>query len=167
MSSASSARSRNPPAPTCSRTHRSDKVADRLRMRPRIGLKDPQAEAAVLACTRHYRERTIANAERPALDVWYQSIPVEAVLDALLPSANRKERKKTEKALHKAETRTNLGALHRFAEQTEHGWRIKPEPPLIVAYERREDLESELDRLMEEYAETLSSEDRVLLSATA
>ena len=127
-----------------------------------IGLEDSQAEATVLACARHYRERTLANAQLPALEVWYQSIPVEAVLDALLPSAGRKQRKKTEKALHKAETRTNLGALHRFAEKTDHGWRIKPEPPLIVAYERREEVQGELERLMEDYAGTLSPEHRVL-----
>ena len=127
-----------------------------------IGLEDAQAEATVLACARQYRERTLANAQLPALEVWYQSIPVEAVLDALLPSAGRKQRKKTEKALHKAQTRTNLGALHRFAERTDHGWRIKPEPPLIVAYERRQEVEGELERLMEEYAGTLSPEHRLL-----
>ena len=84
------------------------------------------------------------------------------MLDALLPSAGRKQRRKTEKAPHKAQTRTNLGALHRFAERTDHGWRIKPEPPLIVAYERREEVQGELERLMEDYAGTLSPEHRVL-----
>ena len=127
-----------------------------------IGLEDLQAEATVLACARHYRERTLANAQLPALEVWYQSIPVEAVLDALLPSATRRERKKTEKRLHKAQSRTNLGALHRFAQKTDQGWRIKPEPPLIVAYKRREEVQGELERLLEEYAGTLSPEHRVL-----
>ena len=127
-----------------------------------IGLKHALAEAAVLACARQYRERTLANAQRPALEVWYESIPLDAVLDALLPSASRNERKKTKKALHKAETRTNLGALRRFAEQTDHGWRIKPEPPLVVAYGSRQEIESDLERLMDEYAATLSPDRRVL-----
>ena len=127
-----------------------------------LGLKDSQAEAAVRACVRHYRERTLANARLSALDVWYQSIPVEAVLEVLLPGAGRSERKKTEKALHKAQSRTNLGALRRFAEKTKDGWRIKPEPPLIVAFERRQEVQAGLERLFEEYAATLSPEHRAL-----
>ena len=127
-----------------------------------LGLKDSQAEAAVRACVRHYRERTLANARLPTLDVWYQSIPVEAVLDVLLPGAGRSERNKTEKALHRAQSRTNLGALRRFAEKTKDGWRIKPEPPLIVAYERRQEVQAGLERLFEEYADTLSREHRAL-----
>ncbi|HYB28917.1 MAG TPA: DUF2252 domain-containing protein [Solirubrobacteraceae bacterium] len=126
------------------------------------GLNDSQAEAAVRACVRHYRERTLANARLSTLDVWYQSIPVEAVLEVLLPGAGRSERKKTEKALGKAQSRTNLGALRRFAEKTNDGWRIKPEPPLIVAYERRQGVQTELERLFEEYTGTLSPEHRAL-----
>jgi uncharacterized protein (DUF2252 family) len=128
-----------------------------------LGLTDSQAEAAARACVRHYRERTLANARLSALDVWYQSIPVEAVLKVLLPQAGRSQRKKTAKALHKAQSRTNLGALRRFAEQTKDGWRIKPEPPLIVAYERRQEVQAGLERLFEEYAGTLSPEHRALL----
>ena len=126
------------------------------------GLGGSYAEAAVLACVRHYRERTLGNARLPLLDVWYQSIPVEAVLEVLLPSASGRERKKTEKALRKAQRRTNLGALRRFAENTRNGWRIKPDPPLIVPYERRREVEAGLDRLFEEYAQTLSPEHRAL-----
>ena len=127
-----------------------------------LGLKHPQAEAAVLACVRHYREQTLANARLSALDVWYQSIQVDAVLGVLLPGADRRERKKTEKALHKAQSRTNLGALRRFAEKTKDGWRIKPDPPLIVAYERRQEVQAGLNQLFEEYAATLSPEHRAL-----
>jgi len=91
-----------------------------------LGLDRSQAEAAVRACVRQYRERTLANAQLPALELWYESIPVQAVLDVLLPRARRGEREKTEKALRKAQSRTNLGALRRFAEKTTDGWRIKP-----------------------------------------
>jgi uncharacterized protein (DUF2252 family) len=127
-----------------------------------LGLDRSQTEAAVRACVRQYRERTLANAQLPALEVWYQSIPVQAVLDVLLPTARRQERGKAEKALRKAQSRTNLGALRRFAERTKDGWRIKPEPPLVVSYERRQEVQDGLTLLFEEYAATLSPEHRAL-----
>ena len=127
-----------------------------------LGVGRSPAEAVVLACVRQYRERTLANARLPLLDVWYQSIAIGAVLEALLPRAGARQRKKTKKALRKAAGHTNLGALRRFAEKTENGWQIKPEPPLIVPYERRREVEVGLDRLFDEYAQTLSPEHRAL-----
>ncbi|HSD79096.1 MAG TPA: DUF2252 family protein, partial [Solirubrobacteraceae bacterium] len=102
------------------------------------------------------------DAELPLLDVWYQSIPVDAVLDALLPRASAKTRRATSKALRKTRSRTNLGALERFAQHTDGGWRIRPEPPLIVRYDRHDDVDDALRRVFANYARTLAPERRAL-----
>jgi uncharacterized protein (DUF2252 family) len=126
-----------------------------------LGAAADEARPALHA-VRGYREAMLRDAALPLLDVWYQSIPVDAVLDVLLPKAGRRTRRETTKALRKARSHTNLGALGRFAQRTGDGWRIRPEPPLIVPYRRRDDVEAALRALFRRYAATLAPERRAL-----
>ncbi|MGE5636824.1 MAG: DUF2252 domain-containing protein [Nocardioidaceae bacterium] len=129
-----------------------------------LGATGEDALRPALRATASYRNLMRRNARTPMLDVWYQSIPVDAVLEAVLPSAGRRARRDTAKRLRKTRSRTNLGALERFAQRTEDGWRILPEPPLVVAYERTEDADEALRRLFDGYADTLPPDRRLLFS---
>jgi uncharacterized protein (DUF2252 family) len=130
-----------------------------------VGATGADARRPALRALQAYREAMLHDADLPRLEVWYQSIRVEAVLDALLPDAHRRTRRRTVKAVAKARDRTNLGALRRFAERTDDGWRIRSEPPLIVRYEHRDELDVTLDALFAAYADTLAPERRALFGA--
>ena len=130
-----------------------------------LGAAGAGAQRPALRAVRAYREAMLRDAELPLLEVWYQSIPVEALLDALLPQAGRRMRRKTTKAVAKARDRTNLGALRRFAEHAGDGWRIRPEPPLIVRYDRHDEVDAALRALFADYANTLAPERRALFEA--
>ena len=127
-----------------------------------LGVGRSPAEAVVLACVRQYRERTLANARLPLLDVWYQSIAIGAVLEALLPRAGARQRKKTKKALRKARgphqprsAATVRGEdRKRLADQT----RAAADRPLRAPARGG----GRVDRLFDEYAQTLSPEHRAL-----
>ena len=127
-----------------------------------LGATGADAQRPALQAVRAYRKAMLRKAGEPLLDVWYESIPVDAVLEALLPRAAAKSRRTTRRALRKTRSHTNLGALRRFAQRGDDGWRIRPEPPLIVAYDRTDDVDEALQRLFSDYAETLAPERRDL-----
>jgi uncharacterized protein (DUF2252 family) len=130
-----------------------------------LGATGAETQRPVRRAVRAYREAMLRDSDLAFLDVWYQSIPVDAVLAALLPRAGRRTRRKSEKAIQKARNRTNLGALRRFAQRTDDGWRIRTEPPLIVRYEAQDDVEPALHALFADYANTLAPERRRLFDA--
>jgi uncharacterized protein (DUF2252 family) len=65
----------------------------------------------------------------------------------------------------KAEQRTNLGALGRFAQRTSDGWRIMDDPPLIVHPTLPDvaDPESAVRRIFTQYLRTLPSDRSALI----
>jgi uncharacterized protein (DUF2252 family) len=117
------------------------------------------AAAAVTA----YRERMAELAAMRGLDAWYQRYDVDPRLRKASKSNKKAVRKRAKKFAEKASSKTNLGALARFAEKTAEGWRIKAEPPLIVPFEREEDRKAELQQAYEQYLESVQSDVGVLL----
>jgi uncharacterized protein (DUF2252 family) len=65
-------------------------------------------------------------------DVWYAHLDVEDVYDALGDRLSKKERKRGEKFVRTARSKDSLHAFDRLAEQTDEGYRIASQPPLIV-----------------------------------
>jgi uncharacterized protein (DUF2252 family) len=65
----------------------------------------------------------------------------------------------------KAQKRTSLGSLARFAEKADGGYRIKPAPPVIVpvAEERREAVRELVEKALSQYVTTLSAERRMVV----
>jgi uncharacterized protein (DUF2252 family) len=66
------------------------------------------------------------------LDVWYTRFDADKLLAHLGPKAKKSEIKSARKVLAKAQTRTSLGSLSKFAERVDGGYRIKQQPPVIV-----------------------------------
>ena len=65
------------------------------------------------------------------LDVWYARIDADNVL-AELAATRQGAVKAAQKTLAKAQTRTSLGSLAKFAQRVDGGYRIKQQPPVIV-----------------------------------
>ncbi|PXY25903.1 hypothetical protein BAY59_20265 [Prauserella coralliicola] len=126
--------------------------------------------AVVLACVAEYRRATREFAASTALDVWYAHADVESVRAAYAGRLGAARRRKLAHNVAKARTRTNLGALRRFAEARDGGLRIVPDPPLIVPIDdvagegqHREEVRGRLASVVKAYRATLEPERRALL----
>ena len=94
-----------------------------------VGFSKKQCDAAARACAEWYRTKMIGFAPMGYLDIWYSRIDVAALMAAL--PLTRRQTKTVEKTVAKAQTRTSLGSLAKFAEKTNGSYRIKDAPPLI------------------------------------
>ena len=73
--------------------------------------------------------------------------------------------KAAKKALAKAQTRTSLGSLEKFAERVDGGYRIKQQPPVIVRPPETmsDDFEQIIHQGLADYASSLAPDRRVVL----
>jgi uncharacterized protein (DUF2252 family) len=93
------------------------------------GFSRAECATAARSCVEWYRTKMIGYAPMAYLDIWYSRIDVTAVNEmATLPS---NATKRIEQTVKKAQTRTSLGSLARFAEKVDGTYRIKDAPPLI------------------------------------
>jgi len=93
---------------------------------------EKEARKVVLAAVAAYRMTMLAFAEQTVLQVWYAHADMATVKARLKSKLNRAGRKKLSKAMAKAQTKDNLGALGRFAGVVDEVPRIVADPPLIV-----------------------------------
>ncbi|MGE3289475.1 MAG: DUF2252 domain-containing protein [Pseudonocardia sp.] len=131
-----------------------------------------QRRDAVGAAVRAYRTAMHDFAERTNLDVWYAHADVEQILDQYRSQLGGTGRKRVGRALAKARTRDNLGAMGRFATVEDGVARILADPPLIVPAAdlysdrvQREDLEHRIHDLLEGYRASLAPDRRALIEA--
>jgi uncharacterized protein (DUF2252 family) len=94
-----------------------------------LGMEVTQTADSVAGTARAYRERTRDLAELGPLEVWYDRIDVQRVLDM----ARQKNAKDLKRALrmNKVRQRTSLTALPKLTAYSEGGPRIVDDPPLI------------------------------------
>ena len=99
------------------------------------------------------------------LDVWYTRFDADKVLAELAPSLEKAEIKSAQKALAKAQTRTSLGSLSKFAQRVDGGYRIKQQPPVIVRPPETmsDDFEQVIRQGLADYASSLGPDRRVVL----
>ena len=140
-------------------------VASReLHSGPKLG-----REAAGIA-TRRYRETMLELAALPYLDVWHSRMDVDSILQRLDADDARKHGKAVEKLEARAWARTHLGALTKYAERTDSGWRIRESLPLVarVDPEQRTPGGTEVGQVVKtaykRYVASLRPDLRVLLS---
>ena len=86
----------------------------------------------VLAAVAEYRRAMREFAGLDALGVWYAHADVERIQADTSVSLRGKQRRTLEKAMAKAQTKDNLGALGRFASVHDGVARLNAEPPLVV-----------------------------------
>jgi uncharacterized protein (DUF2252 family) len=92
--------------------------------------RDQRAAARTAAAA--YRTTIAAAATMRFLDVWYTRFDADTLLAEFGPKVKKAEIKSAKKLLAKAQTRTSLGSLSKFAERVNGGYRIKERAPLIV-----------------------------------
>jgi uncharacterized protein (DUF2252 family) len=130
------------------------------------GFAERDQRAAARATVSEYQRVMAAFVKMPFLDVWYTRIDAEGLLDRLAPTASKKGLSEARKGIAKAQRRTSLGALKRFAVKVDGAFRIKPDPPVVVPI-RPDQLvasESMIRGAFDDYGATLSPERRIVLS---
>jgi uncharacterized protein (DUF2252 family) len=133
------------------------------------GFSSKQRRAVLLTTARQYREAMRGFGRARDLDVWYARMDADVLLDQLRQIAPRKQMKKVEKNVEKAQTKDSLKALDRLAERVNGELRIASDPPIVVPIEEllegadRDSLEAEMRELLGSYRETLSDDRRRLL----
>ncbi|HYI36891.1 MAG TPA: DUF2252 domain-containing protein [Thermoleophilaceae bacterium] len=129
------------------------------------GHRRKEQRAAVRAAAAAYRTAMATAAEMRFLDVWYKRFDADEVLGELSANADKAQIKAAEKTIRKAEKRTSLGSLSKFAERVDGGYRIKQQPPVIVR--PPETLTEEFERIIQQgltdYARSLAPDRRVVL----
>ena len=130
------------------------------------GGKPKQARAAAQAAAAAYQSRIIELARMPFLQVWYERTDMTNILDLLEKMSKGKRLKQARKVVTKAEGKTNLGALGRYAEKTDQGFKIKSEPPVIepIPLHHAEQLEELVDTAFAAYLKTLTPDRRMVIS---
>ena len=127
------------------------------------GFSARDARAAAAACGRSYREHMAELASMRALDVWYRSLDVEALLARLRDDVDRRRaRKNLEKARAKSVAEDDFPKLVDVAGATP---RIRDNLPLIYhpAEADAKKFEANVQKAFASYHATLSDDRRVLL----
>ncbi len=125
------------------------------------GHRPKEQRAAARATAAAYRTAMAGAAGMRFLDVWYARIDA----DTLVGELGADDAKSANKTLAKAQTRTSLGSLAKFAQRVDGGYRIKQQPPLIVRppEESYGDFEQIIRQGLTDYAHSLAPDRRVVL----
>ena len=129
------------------------------------GHRRKEQRAAARAAAAAY-QRAMGKASRMRfLDVWYTRFDADKLLADLAPRVKKGEIKSARKALAKAQTRTSLGSLSKYAQRVEGGYRIKQQPPVIVRPPEtmHDDFEQVIRQGLADYARSLGPDRRVVL----
>jgi uncharacterized protein (DUF2252 family) len=129
-----------------------------------------QRREIVVAAVAAYRRAMRSFAVTTALQVWY-AIPDAAAVKAWFDTdLDKTHRKRLTRALDKARTKDNLGALSRYAGIVDGRPRIVADPPLVVPLDelvgeasQLGDVEQALRELLRSYRSSLEPERRALL----
>jgi len=126
------------------------------------GDKAEAAEAAA-ACVQSYRRRMRRYAEMSYLEVWYDSIDEQRVLDALSPRVRRD----AERTIAKARAKGHIRSLDKLTEMVGGEPRIVEDLPLVVREthsDRGMPIRDAMDEMLGAYIESLSLDRRRLLA---
>ena len=134
------------------------------------GHSDRQRRRCTEAAAGTYRRTVRDLGTQPALDVWYLHVTGDQLAARFATAQRPTRRSHTARALDKARSRNNLGALRRFVDLSDAQPRLRAEPPFVVPIRdiASEDgdtdtIVSDLADLLARYRETLEPERRVLL----
>ena len=129
------------------------------------GHRRKEQRAAARAAAAAYRTTMAKAATMRFLDVWYARFDADKVIAELAPRADKASVKSAKKQLAKAEKKTSLGSLAKFAERVDGGYRIKQQPPVIVRPPETmsDDFEQIVHKGLTDYARTLAPDRRVVL----
>ena len=133
------------------------------------GFEHTDARELAEEATAAYRKGIRQMAGLGYLDVWYRRVDDTDLWEAFKDDMSKKDRKASKKALAKMRGRDSRHALGKLAEQTEAGYRIISQPPLIVPFRDLqpstgpEVLRSDLHDAFSDYLESVPDHLGVLL----
>ena len=129
------------------------------------GERAKEQRAAARAAAAAYRTTMATAASMRFLDVWYTRFDAEELLGELAGSGDKTTLKAAQKTLAKAQSRTSLGSLSKFATRVDDGYRIKQQPPVIVRPPAAMygDLEQIIQQGLSDYVRSLAPERRVVV----
>ena len=133
------------------------------------GFGTKQRQTINRAVTRAYREAMKSFAGMDTLALWYARIEVDEILRTLGQQAGKKQTKRADRAVAKAQAKDSLAAFAKLTHLVDGEPRIVSEPPLIVPVEdlmqpgERNGLGEFLNGLVRSYRETLPGDRRRLL----
>jgi len=81
-----------------------------------------------------YREAMQRFAKARYIDIWYAQLDLEDVYETFADQLTKKQRKRGDKFIRKARSKDSLHAFDKLAEQTDEGYRIASQPPLIIPF---------------------------------
>jgi uncharacterized protein (DUF2252 family) len=115
-----------------------------------------------------YREAMSAYEEMTNLDIWYDRVDVETVVEGFRAMANAEQRKRMEKNLAKSRTKDSLAAFNKLTQVVDGERRIVSNPPLIVpidefAGDDAGRVRDAIQNLIRAYRRTLAGDRRRLL----
>ena len=99
------------------------------------GYSRKKRRAVVLATAAAYREAMTAFAGQGNLAVWYWHMDMDEVLAQFGDQLNRKQKKRTQKAIDKARGRDSVQALEKLTTVVDGRARLLSQPPLLVPIE--------------------------------
>ncbi|SDD15429.1 DUF2252 domain-containing protein [Rhodococcus tukisamuensis] len=130
------------------------------------GHEPREARAAARVVGQAYRETMARAAGMTSLDIWYARIEADALRELVREMVGARPVAATEAVFAKAERRTPLDNLARFATVTSEGLRIKEDPPLVVRlpHDRHAEATKLLFDAYANYLDTLASDRRQLVA---
>jgi uncharacterized protein (DUF2252 family) len=133
------------------------------------GYTDSERRGIVLGAVAEYRERMGLFATMRTLDVWYASIEIGALTDALRTQLSRGLLSRLEANIAKARTRDSSQAYEKLTHLVDGQPRIISDPPLIVPLTELTGVDhatvlAEIAKTLRDYQRTLISDRRHLLA---
>jgi uncharacterized protein (DUF2252 family) len=136
------------------------------------GFSSKQRRSVLRSTVGAYREAMRGFAAICNLDVWYARFDIESALAEIRKEAPRKDVKRVQRNLAKAQTKDSMKAMARLTHRVDGELRIVSDPPLIVPIEElvgggisREEIEGPILELLRTYRETLADDRRHLLDS--
>ena len=130
-----------------------------------------ETRAVVARVTKSYREAMAQFAGMTNLTVWYTRLDVEKVFNEYRSKATPDEIKRFERNLAKAQAKDNMKAFEKLTEQVDGEYRIKSDPPVVVALrdllsaKEVEEMQGWLEDRIRVYRRTLQPDRRRLLES--
>ena len=129
------------------------------------GLGKKAARNAARESVRRYRTTMADCAERSPLQLNYFMLDVAKIRARIDPSTTKKQRKKSDKALRKAQSKNSLRAQSKLTDIVDGKRVIVPDPPLVTRVDRllEPDEMPSTRRFFEAYLDTLPNHRRAVL----
>jgi uncharacterized protein (DUF2252 family) len=134
-----------------------------------LGFDDRVREKVALTVTRRYRKAIQEFARMRNIDIWYARLDIDAVIDRLRRSVDKKQLRRFQRSLDKAKTKDSMRAFAKLTTVIDGERRIVGDPPLVVriddlaAPEESDAVHRMVNELFRTYRQTLSGDRSKLL----